>query len=431
MRRILSSLLIVPFVAAAFFGIGNVEAAQNASVSASTDKGTYKVGDQITLTVDVSLNEFTAGAVEVRTNYDNGKVEFQSSSDDGSAFPNQYTSAANDTSRFSGRATGATGASGLSRFLRYTFKATNTGSVTFSFDALKAYELGSGDSKAISASNKSITIESAGGTATATPAPATPTPKPVTAKPVTAKPATATPKPATAKPATSTPVPAATPSTNATDISAAQSSVTTDKDTAIADGIDTITLCVVVKRNDGTVVTDVEPVLTGLRDDTDLASIFVSDSTAQNWCTSITSTLAGIVTATISANNVTLASQDLTFTEAIDATPVPTETPKASGGSGLMYIIIGIIFLLLLLLLLFFLYRRLRDKHDEDEELANLDEDPNGPAYPGEEAETTEAAPAQEAEAPAAEPAADNPEFNPNNALNRSAAPEAPTQPAQ
>lgn len=301
-----------------------------------------------------------------------------------------------------------------------------------------------------------LTATNAGGTNTSTvvvqvtepdPIP-TPTPAP-TAKPTavvtaapTAKPATATPRAnttprpttaPTAKP--STPTPAATSTTDPNAISASLSTVTFSNTTAQADGVEAITVTVQVRKNSGEVVTGVEPSLTGLRDSSDTASPFVFDSTTQTWTSQITSTEVGTVTVVVTASEVQLASQDLTFTEPVATEPVPTTTEEG-GSSFFTTILIGFFLLLLLLLLLFFLWRKLRH-NDEDE---SLDEELNGPAFPGDDsgsggeaadAATTAVPVAADKEEKPAEPTEDKASFNANQALQRGAAQEPPAQPAQ
>lgn len=390
MRHFISRLLIAGLLLLGFT-VPTSQAAAEATVNGATNASNYTVGDTITLTVDASITDFTSGAIEVRTNYDSQKLEFQSSSGDGSVFGSEITSEPSSTnSRYTARASsGATGAN--QRVVRYTFKATATGTATFSFTDLKIAEANTGVLKAISGTTNSVEI-SAQATPTPTPSPTaapttTTTPKP-TVKP------TAKPKPkTTAKPTTT---PAATPAPN--NISASQSSVTTTKDTAIADGIDFITMCVLVKRDDGTVVTDVEPTVTGLRADSDTATAQTFDSTSQSWCSDISSIAEGVVTTSINAGAVVLASKDLTFTaDVIAPTDTPIDLQSSETKKGLPFwilILLGLLFLLLILFLLWWLYKRLRDRNEEDQELENLDDD-TGPAYPGDETNLEE---------PAAEP---------------------------
>ena len=163
--------------------------------------------------------------------------------------------------------------------------------------------------------------------------------------------------------------------------------MTASKDSAIADGIDYITLCVVVKRDDGTVVTDIEPIITGLRSESDANTLFVFNSTDQTWCTDVASTAVGTVSVSIEANNVSLATKDLLFTEASEIIPTDTPEPEPTSGMPLwLVILLGLLGLLLVLFILWWLYKRLKDRGEEDQELENLDDD-TGPAYPGDEPE--------------------------------------------
>lgn len=448
MRHFISKLLLLSLSLVSFAGANPALAAPNALATVAFEPSSITTGDQVTVTVNVNVSEFTAASLLVRLNYDSSKLDYVSTNDEGSAYPNQFTSSSTDASRFTGRATNSGGTTGNKKAIAYVFKSKATGTATFSFSDLAIADL-DGNAKSISGETKSLAIAApvtaaptsaptAEPTAAPTSAP-TATPKataaPATAKPTTAKPATA--KPATAKPktpvATTTPAPVATTSTP--DISASQSTVTLSKDTAVADGIDAISLCVVVKRNDGTVVTDIEPTISGLRLDFDTSLPFIFSSTDQTWCTDISSTAAGIVSVTIAASNVTLATQDLTYTEAPVTEPIlePTDSGKSFG----LYIFFGIIGLLLLLLLLFFLYRKLRDRRDEEDELDTVEE--GGPAYPGDDSPETggtpEAEPAPES-SPEPTPAESTPvaapkddesattQFDANQALQRTPPPQ-------
>lgn len=245
----------------------------------------------------------------------------------------------------------------------------------------------------------------------ATPKPtATPTPKPVAQTTPTPKPTVST---------TPTPKPTPIPTADLSEISLSQSSVTFSNTEAIADGVDAITVTVVLKKEDGSIVSDVTPAFSGLRD-ADANSPFVFDSVTQAWVSQITSTEPGLVTVTVTASDTTLATEDITFTEPGDGTGTTSVVESDGGLSFGVILLIGLLVLLLLGALLFFLWRKLKDNNDEEDYLD--EEDPNGPAFPGDDADQ-EATPAP---TPAPEPAQDGPaNFDPNRTLQRS---EPPTQ---
>lgn len=245
---------------------------------------------------------------------------------------------------------------------------------------------------------------------------------------------TATPKPATTP--ANTPEPTPRPTADLSTISLNQSIVNFSSTSAIADGADTITVNVLLRREDGTVITDARPTIEGLRAVSDTASEFIFDELTQTWVSQITSRETGLVSARVLASGLTLAVQDLTFTEA-DSSP-DVIAPTTDGGSSFtMWIVVGFIILILLLAFLIFLWRKLRS-HDEEENLDDLG-DGGDPAFPGDEPDPSSAAapqptvPPAEPAAPAATaapapepqaPAADqNASFNPNQALQRSQTP--------
>jgi hypothetical protein len=245
-------------------------------------------------------------------------------------------------------------------------------------------------------------------TPTATPKPATPTPKPTVA-------------PTTIATATATPTPAVDPNT----LSLSQSSINFSSTTAVADGVDTITVTVNLKRENGTPASDIEPIISGLRDSGDAASPFVYSEADGVWTSFLTSTQVGSTTVTISAGGLNLASQEVTFTEPT-STPEPVTPTDSSGSSFWRLLLIGLGILILLLLILFFVWRRLH--RDDEEEGDEYDEsDPNAPAFPGDDSTTSEEAGEQgtQESAVAPVPAPEEPkeeanaEFNADQTLQR------------
>lgn len=404
----LSSFLILTLV---LLGFGqSVLAAANAVVSFSADKTTANVNDQVKITISTTVNEFTAGAVRVKFDFDVSKLEYVSQDDSNSVYSNSAAFAIAGGSVDIGRATNSSGFSGSNgKVTSLVFKVVGTGSTNFNIKEAKVYELGTGSSKPVTTSNVTLTLN-AGTGGGSTPAPSTPTPTP--------KPTTRTTPRVTATPR-STPIattaPTVAPSIN---VSAEQSTVSFSKVVADADGVDTITVTVSTRDPNGSLITTIEPIITGLRDIGDAASPFVYDSASETWSSQITSTEPGLVTVSVSANATQLSKQDLTFnTPVTSATPTPNST--GGGSSFFVIVIVGLILLLLIAGILIFLWRRLRRDDDDD----YYDDDLGGPAYPGE----TPNAPAgtnppPAGPAPAPEPAPEeNANFNPNDALQRGA----------
>lgn len=435
-RRTITSFLVGALAATGVlvFAPQLANASASATVSFSTDKPNYTVGDSLRLTVNTNVTEFTAGEMEVRVNYDNSQLEAPTVDATGSVFPNQFQQTSTTSSQFSIRFTNSSGFSGDGTFIVYTFKIKAVGDATFSFSDLKVFELGTGVSEPITGASKTVAIAAVvtappPTTPPTTPPPIAPTPQPVTPAPQpTATPSPApppTPKSPTTKPkvtaritAKPVPRPSDLPTANPNDVSANQSTVTLSKDSAVADGSDAITVCVVIKHGDGTVATNIEPVLTGLRPNSDTATPFRFNSTDQSWCGDLTSVAAGAITLTVSANTTTLATKDITFTAVTTPLPLePAPPPKKSFG---LTIIAGVIGILLLLLLLWWLYHKLRERRDEDEELENLG-DETGPAYPGDEPTAGNRGGEPSAAPPTAESPDETAEFNPTAALERGA----------
>ncbi len=459
------------------------QAAPNANITFSPNKTSLGIGEQVTVTLNAAVNEFTAGSVSVAFTYDANKLEYQSVDDSGSAFPNQYSFSAANGSASIIRFTNPSGATGTSKITGLVFKTKQAGTAALAFGDTKIYELGTGASKTVTTSNSSITVtepnkpkaptiqefsanptkitkgnatqlkwrvddaasvsidHGVGGVSSNSDrsvSPTTTTKYTLTAQSdggtttrdvtVTVENPTTTPAP-TQKP---TATPTAKPSTAATtapvtsDVSASLSSVTYSNTTALADGVDAITVTVDVRSTSGSPLSDAEPTLAGLRETGDAASPFVYDTTAQTWSSTITSTTVGEIIAVVTAKDVVLDTTTLTFTEAVPTTdPSPTVT-EGGGGFG-RTLLVGFIVLLLLLILLAFLWRKLRHHDDEYEEEVATDE----AAFPGDETATAEATTTEAAVVPVPVQQEDEEaSFDPNATLQRKEETPPPAAPA-
>lgn len=379
MSRFFSSIFVsLAIVALSIVGFqpSPVGAAANAALTYSGGTS-LKVGESVTVTVNVAISEFSASSIRVVSKYDPSFFENVSVSDSGSAFNSSLSTSidGNTGTITSSRFKQGEGVTGTVKVLDITLKAKKEGNTSLSFTSnSKIWESNTGLEKPLATNaTHGLTI---GSNVTNTPSPAptataTPTPTPTqnpTSKPtarVTAKP--------TAKPTSST---NATPAPSTGSVSAEQSTVSFSKLSASADGIDAITVTVTLRDANASVITSVEPSLSGLRDGSDTALPFTLDSTGLNWETNITSVVVGTVTASVAASGTTLATQDLTFTEPI-ATSSPTTDSSAGSSFGRLLLIGGLI-LLLLLLLLYFLWKKLRGDDEDDDSV-----DPNAPAFPG------------------------------------------------
>ncbi len=431
LKQFISHLLVALLALTSFATMAHADVGANLSLS--PDKTTLNIGDTFKVSVMVSVNGFQAGSVRARVKYDPAILTYSSVSDAGSVFPSSLAFSADtgtgliSSSRYSS-SSGVTGA-GKVIDLIFTAKAAGTTIVALD-DASGIWEVGTGTQEPLTLTNSpTITVAAPPPPATPTPTPAptqapsnpTPTPAPVannptpTPAPVANNP---TPKPATKvvtpapKPAAKVTTPAPTANTSSTTVSATQSTVTFSNTTAVANGEDTITVTVTLKNDAGVVLGQdkATPEIQGLRQDSDVSSPFTFDTTNQDWVSQITSTQPGIATVTLSAQSVTLATQDLTFTQ---PTPAPAVTPgsTASGSSFLRTILIGLLLLILLLVLLFFLWRRLHQNGEDegDGSFPGSDETPP-PTTPPAAAETVES---------------DAATLNPTQVLERSAPPPA------
>ncbi len=399
-------------------------AAASASLTFNPDSGNVTVGNQVAVTINATVTDFTAGSAVVKVVYPTDKLEYVSADESGSAFPASFPinhDASAGTIYFA-RLPGSSGFTGTGKVLTLNFKAKTTGTAALSFEPSisKIYENGTGAENPMTLGGSSLNLVAAApspsptATSTTTAAVTTPTPTPTPTTKVTTSTKTPTPKPSAKATATPTPKPTTTTASTGT-VSVDQSITQFSSTTAVADGTDTITVSVTLKDASGTIIKDVTPAITGMRENSDVASPFTYDSLTESWSSQITSTDAGIMTATLTAQNLTLNTQELTFT-APEPTPF-AEAPTKQGSSFGRTIFIGFILLLLLLLLLFFLWRRL-GKHDDDDDSGDF---PGA----GDTVAATPEAPTQESNDVAG--------FNPAAALQRSeepTPPETPTPPA-
>lgn len=412
--------------------VTTVHAAPNANFAFSLDKSTVTTGEQVAVTINVTASEFEMASGRANVQYDTTLLDYVSMDESNSVMP-VGLSFTHDTSTgivTSIRGRFGSGYTGTGKYVTFNFTAKATGTASFAFaSGSRVLEAGTGDEKPITLGGASLTINSpivsdpspsstatatatATATIAATPTPtstATPTSQPTKTPTPNASKAptkTPTPKPATPKPAT-TPAPS---NTDLSKVSIDQSIVEFSTTSAVADGIDTITINVTVKDGNAKVLKDVEPSLTGLRPNSDTASPFVYDEATESWSSNITSTEAGIITVLLSAQDVTLKTQDLTFTEPFIEN---IDDLTTDGGSSFgTTIFIGLLFLILLLVLLFLLWRRMK-KHEEegDDDAAFPGSDVPPPSSPD---EPTPSAPAEPEQ-----PAEDKASFNPNEALQR------------
>ncbi|HEY1074280.1 MAG TPA: hypothetical protein VGE59_01090, partial [Patescibacteria group bacterium] len=174
-------------------------------------------------------------------------------------------------------------------------------------------------------------------------------------------------------------VPTATPTvkptaiaTPSSKVSIQQSTVAFNKTSAVADGVETITASVTLRTESGEVIKDIVPSIDGLRTTGDTSSPFALTEGGETWESHISSTVPGLITTTITADTVTLATQDLTFIEPV--APADTTTDTNTGMSFTTMLLIGFLLLILLLLLLIFIWRRLRKHDDEEQEGEYTDE---------------------------------------------------------
>ncbi len=413
-------------------------AMSSGTLSFSASKTTLNVNEQVTVSVNLAVAGTPgAGSIQLDVNFDASKLSLVTANTTGSIFQITYGDTATAGSFSTARYTQTNGGTTGGKIVDLVFKATATGSANVSFaNSSRVWEAGSGAEKALTKNAvQTLTIQSGvvdpppdpaptingfsvsptkitqGGSATLAwdvsnassvsinqgignvAAKSSGVVKPsvtttytlsaansggtstraVTVTVVPATPVTPTPR------ATATPTPASTSTTDPNTLSLTQSSINFSSTTAVADGVDTITVTVNLLRENGTPASDVEPSITGLRDIGDAASPFVYDDTTKAWTSFITSTEVGSTTVTISAGGLNLASQELTFTEP-NTTPEPIEPTDNGGSSFWRLLLIGLGLLILLLLILFFVWRRL---HKDDDEEEYDDTDPNAPAFPG------------------------------------------------
>ncbi len=388
MRKIalrLAQLLLTALVVLQFHG--TAQAAPTATLSFTTDKNTYTVGDEVTVTIRASIQDVSGGSTGAVVTHDD-KLQYVSSNNNGSPFSSTLDFNYSDTGRtltYAQYTTTSSGVTGDAVIRQISFRAATIGQSTLAFNPegqAKMYQIGTPQEIPVTVASKTITIQ-----AVATPPPATPGPT-ITTTPTPTVTHTATPSPTptnvsggnpppsgstsnatstpasttTKKPVAKTPTATKTSTTKAGTVSPENSDVVFSSTTAAADGVDAIAITVILRDKDKNVITDVAPELTGLRASGDNATPFIYDETTQAWTTQITSTEAGIVTATITAQGQTIKSQDLTFNEVI-ATPTPIGTNRGSSLSLIILITTG---LLLLLLLLLFLLRRRKDTLEEE-----------------------------------------------------------------
>ncbi len=469
MTRLFKHFSLIAVALGLMLSTNPVYAAANAAFSFAPDSSSIKVGDQVKVTINVTASEFTAYSTRFKVNYDSSLLDYASEDSSNTGFPNSGIFSTGSGVIEIARYTNSNGFAGSGKITALVFRAKATGNASFSFSSLTIYDR-NGAAQATSGSNSSVAIGSASTATPKTPptvhefsvspdkitkgssaklkwsvsdaaavsidqgvgsvsassdrsvSPSSTTKYTLTATSdggtvtrdvtLTVEGATSTPK-STPKPtakATVTPTPAAT--APPTEVSAGLSSVTFSSTTAIADGVDTITVTATIRNNSGSVIPAVEPTLTGLRDAGDSASPFVYDENSQSWSSQITSNQTGLITATVSANDTVLSATDLTFTEPLPSVEPSPTTTQSGGGFG-RTLLIGFIVLLLLLVILFFLWRKLR--HADAYEEADYGDG----AFPGD-----EAAPA-EGEA-ATTPAADEEAaFNPDQTLQRKESPPA------
>jgi hypothetical protein len=366
--KLLGLLLTFTFL---FGGINSAVAAPNATLGISADPTTAAVGSTIKVPVTVTISEFSADTITVVVKYDTSKLDFNSTNEEGSSFPTVLGGTTNENGVITiKRGRQGDQVSGNVKVTTVQFTAKATGSTSIGYDSSSRI-LDYGEVRPLNTSatvglNIVTTTSAPISSSTSGPNVATPAP---TKKPAAPK---ATPKPtATTNPS----------STSNAPISAEQSIVTASTTNAIADGLDLVTITAIIKRNDGSIATDLVPTLSGLRGADDTATDFTLDSTTQSWVTHITSKLPGTISATVNAGGVALATKEITFTQAGTATnPSPdVSTSDSNGGFGRI-IVFGVGVVLLLLVILFFLWKRL---HSQNNDLYDDGSYDNGPAYPG------------------------------------------------
>lgn len=490
---LLSALVLV---GALFSTVNPAQAMDSGTLSFAANKTTLSVGEQVTVTVNLAVAGTPgAGSIGLVVNYDFSKLTLVNANSTGSIFQIPQAEASADGQYSTSRYTQTNGGTTGGKVVDLVFQAKANGTASISFDgSSKVWETGV-EKTLVKTATQAITIQSVVVDPSPTPTPTTTTdPVPTvnsfsvsptkitqggsatlswdvsgastvsinqgvgtvsaksqgvvkpkvtttytlsatnsggtTTRSITLSVVASTPTPKPTSTVTATPVPTA--STDPNTLSLTQSSINFSSTTAVADGVDTITVTVNLIRENGSAASDIEPTISGLRDTGDAASPFVFDETAKTWTSFITSTEVGATTVTINAGGLDLASQELTFTEP-STSPEPVEPTDESGSSFWRLLLIGLGILILLLIILFLVWRRL---HQDDEEEEFDDTDPNAPAFPGDDsAAEGDAADAGTPPLVVAAPVDDKEEeddtaaFNANQALQRTP-PAAPATPA-
>ncbi len=365
-----------------------IGASGSANFSLAASSSAVTVGDSVTITLSVAVSEFTAASLRVKMSYDSAKLQYVSEDSAGSAFPNAAGGGVSGGVIDIGRYTNASGTTTGGKVTALTFKTTAAGSAGVTFTSTKIYELATGVEKTSSnAGNLAIAIAAPvvppAPTPTPTPTPApnapatTPTPTPqttsavkkVTPRPVAPKVST------TVTPSgnsTATPTPVEDPSA----ISAALSTVTFSKVSATPDGIDGIVATVDLRHNDSSVVSDIPPLITGLRPESDTSTEFVFDPITSTWSADISSIAPGEVAISVLGGDVVLANQTLSFGDSGGAVTPPTTSGLGSFGGTLG---IGLIILLLLIAILLLVWRKLRHRNDDNDDSDDYSPDDSTP----------------------------------------------------
>lgn len=420
-----------------------------ADASLSITHGTATAGSNFTVQVNASISGFSATGVgdPVVINYDSGYFSVISKDFSSGKFPVllAYDDSKAGLIKFSAGILGGS-FSGTGNVMNITLHANKAGNSAISISPGGYFtDAGSTTKYQIAATSSSITV------ATVTP----PTTKPVPVKSITPVPVKTT---APAPSPSIAPAPSPSPLT----IDPTKSTVSYSSNTAVADNTSAIAVCVTLRDGSNNIVSTITPTINGLRD-TDTQSPFVQNSSDSCWWQSqITSSQVGLVTVSVSADNIQIAlsQQDLQFTDASPAPTVTTTAPTSTGLSAAAIVAIVVIILLIILALLFIVWRKLKN-HSADDEGYDETYDPNavgdepmGPEMavpPTDYAPQAQTAPTQTTEqtsqipveqpvqsAPQAQPQ-DNSEvgrFDPNEALRRSQEPIAqppqnPNQPQQ
>lgn len=195
MSRFFSSIFVsLAIVALSIVGFqpSLVGAAANATLTYSGGTS-LKVGESVTVTVNVAISEFSASSIRVVSKYDPSFFENVSVSDSGSAFNSSLSTSidGNTGTITSSRFKQGTGVTGTVKVIDITLKAKKEGSTSLSFlpssgtSGSKIWESNTGVEKPLAASaTHSLTVGSnVSNTPTPSPAPtatatATPTPSP-------------------------------------------------------------------------------------------------------------------------------------------------------------------------------------------------------------------------------------------------------------